>query len=628
MGICGRIDRDTPHIQRALRALQTGRSSTSIIRDFAAGALAACDDASLAEDPERDLWCVFDGRIDNRESLRGALGGDADRLLGTARHAIAAYVRWGDDFCDHIIGDYACAIWDGRRRRLVMATDPGALRTLFFTDQGGGLLFASEQRGLWADADVVRELDREAMATWLAMLPREPLRTFFRNIYRVPPGQRVIWEGGKFRLERWWKPEEIPPLTLRDDADYAAAVRECFEEAVRCRIAGREQIGTHLSGGLDSASVTAVAARQLASQGRSLLAFTAAPRHATADVANRFADEWPHASLVAAHYANIEHIRIDNDDRPILDALDVREPGNDWPVLNASNTVWLNAIERVARDRGVEVLLTGAMGNMTLSYDGSLVFDNALRSGNPVRIARAIRDRRRGGQRGWLGIAGEIASAVLPLRARRGLRRAFGRPELDLYDYSAARPDFLRDTGVEQRAEMLAGNLTNFARGDSRALRLAVLDRSDHRGHQAMSTRRLFGIDTRDPTSDRRLIELTLSIPDEPYVRGGVPRALVRGAMRGILPQALLDERRSGLQAADWRVGFDTALPALRKEVARLRNSDFARECLDLDRMEQMLDRWPGPNDRTSAAVNEYLCAFSRGLTAGRFIRRMEGGNG
>lgn len=591
--------------------------------DFAGG---VCDGSVGAGDGRFGL--VFDGRLDNRDDLCRALAAPHLREADDAALALAAFAAWGTRSFDRLIGDYACAVWDADERQVYLTTDPGALRTLFFWSDRGRLLFSTEQRGLLASPDVPRDLDQDQMAAWLCMLPREPLRTFFRNINRVPPGYLVRWSAGTFTLERWWRPEDVPTLHLPRDEDYEDALRAAFDEAVRARIRPGEQIGSHLSGGLDSSSVTAVAARELAAQGRSLTAFTAAPRHPQPASRNRFTDEWPHAAEVAALYPNIVHVRIDNDAEPLLDALDFREMGTDWPLLNANNTVWGNGINREARRRGVEVMLQGAIGNMTISYDGHELLPGRLRNRDVPGILRTIRNLRQGGGRSWLGIAGQLADHLLPTDLRRRLRAAAGKRERDLFDYSAIRPEFLRRSGVEERATEMACNLRNLARGDSRALRLAMLDRGDHRGHAAMATRRLFGLDVRDPTGDRRVVELCLSIPDVQFALGGVPRSLIRRAMRGVLPDVVLDERRKGLQSADWRVNFDAAIPGLRAEVARLRNSAFASECLDLDRMDALLDAWPGVTDANPQSKQDYVLAFSRALTAGRFIRRVEGGNG
>ena len=322
----------------------------------------SCDDGLIAANPAGNA-AAFDGRIDNCDELRRALGRDDLKRRDNAEIALLCYDKWGDDFCDHIIGDYACILWDGRRQRLVMAVDPGALRPLYYWLGANEILFASEQRGLLADPRVARALDEDQIASWLCLLPRDLQRTFFRGIFRVPPGHRVIWENGAARCERWWHPEHLPILRLRTDRDYEDAVRTALREAVQCRLGHHEKIGAHLSGGLDSTSVAATAARLLADQGRRLAAFTAVPAHPAVDEPHRFGDEWQHAAAVAAMYPNIDHVRVANNDQPLFAAMALRESALDSPVINPANTIWINGIEREARVRGITVMLKSQMGN-------------------------------------------------------------------------------------------------------------------------------------------------------------------------------------------------------------------------------------------------------------------------
>ena len=95
--------------------------------------------------------------------------------------------------------------------------------------------------------------------------------------------------------------------------------------------------------------------------------------------------------------------------------------------------------------------------------------------------------------------------------------------------------------------------------------------------------------------------------------------------MRGIVPGEILDERRRGLQSADWRPIFDADVPRLAEEVERLQRSPLAARSLDLARMQTLLERWPGPT--AEADMYDYHVLFCRGLAAGRFIRRLEGAN-
>jgi asparagine synthase (glutamine-hydrolysing) len=272
-------------------------------------------------------------------------------------------------------------------------------------------------------------------------------------------------------------------------------------------------------------------------------------------------------------------------------------------------------------------MLGGTMGNITISYDGAELLVSQIRSANFIDATRTIHSLHTSSGRSWLGLLGEVMDAILPTPVRRALRRTVGTPEPDLFDFSMVAPSFVSSKGIEQRARAVAGNMKNIARGNSRALRLAMFTRLDQGSYAAAATRRLFRIDPRDPTGDRRLIELCLSIPDSQYLHKGVYRSLIRRAMVGIVPDQILRERRRGLQSADWRYGFNAAVPALARELGRLRDSPLARQCLDLPRMQALLDRWPGPNDPNAASRRDYMIAFGRGLAAGRFIRRIEGGN-
>jgi len=593
MSISGRASRvvgEAAPVDRLLAPLVIDRKRRTAERDADGARFAACDGATLAQGP-RGLLAAFDGRLDNADELRTALGLTAHP--DAAALVAAAYFKWGAGFPEHLLGDFSCAVWSGQEGRLVMAVDPSGLRPLFYTVIGEELLFATEARALWSDERISRRVDEQTLAAWLSLLPRDPDRSFFHDIKRVPPGRSVVWSGREARSERWWRPEELPMLVLPGPADYAQRLKEELEAAVRRRIGPGETIGSHLSGGLDSSAVTAVAATVLREQGRRLTAFTAAPSGEAAQTRGWFNDEWPHAAALAGLYPNIDHVRIANDDLPLLEVMERREVAQDWPMLNPTNTVWQNGIDRAARDRGVGVMLVGALGNYSISHAGG-------------------RPRARG-----------LTDLLYRLRRRFARRRSLP----GLYDFSPANPAFLKGMGVEDRAVAVAGELSRMANGDSRALRILAMEREDHLGLQFWPSRRLFGLDIRDPTSDRRLVELCLSIPDAQFACDGVQRGLIRRAMRGLAPDVILGERRRGAQAADWRGGFGEAVPGLRAELERLRHSPLASRALDLDRLERLLEAWPGDEGGELETRLRYRLAVGRGIAAGRFIRRMEGGN-
>src|SRR6185369_9422279 len=156
MAICGLVASSQAllhPIYRTLDALRidAAKSCSGLQRNCAS--FAGCDDASLSEG-HGDRVAAFDGRIDNREELHRALGIGATENASASTLVLRAYLAWGNAFCRHIIGDYSCAIWDSPSRQLLLATDPGAMRPLFYRATEKQVLFASEQRGILADPTV------------------------------------------------------------------------------------------------------------------------------------------------------------------------------------------------------------------------------------------------------------------------------------------------------------------------------------------------------------------------------------------------------------------------------------------------------------------------------------------
>ena len=586
-------------------------------------AIGVADGCSFATGPG-ERAALFDGQLHNRADLVALVGGGEAARFDDARLLLAVHERRGDDTADAVIGDYAFVIWDGVRRRALLAVDPGGMRTLALHQRAGELLIANEAAGLFASGQVDRALDEVRVAEWLALLsPAAIDRTFFTGVRRVPPGGRGIWADGKLTIERWWRPEARPTLFLPSHADYADAVHAALDEAVACRLDDGARIGSHLSGGLDSATVTALAARRLGEQDHGLTAFTAVPAVAVKTTADRFGDEWPHAAAVAALYPNIEHCPASNGDMPILDMLDLREPAQEVPLFNVSNSVWYNAIERQARDRGITVMLTGQCGNMTFSYDGAMLARQLMARGQAVRAMRETLAMQRVLGWRWRTSAAHMAEAALPRLWNERLRALFGRHATGPQDYSLIDPGFAVRTGVRERLYSEPSDMRDQHPGDSRAVRLGVMRRNDVQGEFANGSRRRYGIDTRDPTMDRRVVELCLSIPDDQYQHRGMPRAIARSLARDLLPPVVRDEQRKGLQGADWAQGAVADLPRLKADVASLRAGASAPGWIDLDRIERML---VGFARGEHVDVIEWTAA-TRALAAGRFVRRIEGSN-
>ncbi|HEX5686072.1 MAG TPA: asparagine synthase (glutamine-hydrolyzing) [Ideonella sp.] len=206
------------------------------------------------------LQVVFNGEIFNFVELRAALeaAGRCFRTRSDTEVLLHLYALHGDRFVEHLNGQFAIALWDVRRRRLVLARDRAGIRPLYFAWVGRRLLFASEIKALFAIAEMPRRLDprglAEAFTFWSPLAPQ----TAFDGVQQLPPGHLMWVGGGQQRTTCYWD-WEFPPHGAEDlgrAEDLADELRERLVDAVRLQLRADVPVGAYLSGGLDSSVIT------------------------------------------------------------------------------------------------------------------------------------------------------------------------------------------------------------------------------------------------------------------------------------------------------------------------------------------------------------------------------------
>lgn len=555
---------------------------------------------------------VADVRIDNRGEVATALGIAAPSAGTLADAALLALAleRWELDALHRVVGDFAFALWDDRAQRLVLARDFMGQRPLHYHRGDGVFAFASMPKGLHALPDIARAPDPAAVANFLALRAEAGSASFFKGIERVPPGHYVQVDRHAVSVHRYWHPPTAA-LRLPRTEDYAAALRGHLDIAVGARLRGSDgRLGAQLSGGLDSTAVTATAARQASD--RPVVAYTAVPRAGFGVPANALHDEGAHAAAVAKLYPNIEHVLIAAGARSPLDAVDRNAFLYDRPVLNLCNGTWADAIREDARRRGLRVMLVGSAGNAGFSHDGMDRLPQLLGRGRLLALARLLWSLR-----GWVAprtILSQTLGPFLPDAVTNAVARVRGRT---LADYSLIAPAALHALPAPARRR----------RAVLGAARLDMIERVDY-GNYNKGVLGGWGLDVRDPTADRRLIEFCLSVPSGQYLAGGVPRALARLAAADRLPTAILNERRKGYQGADWFEGLAPARAQLDAELAHIGRDAAARGLIDLARADALLTGWPGEDGwRDDAVTRAYRYALLRTVSVGHFLRTVAGTN-
>ena len=541
----------------------------------------------LRFDRDAGLVLAADARLDDQGALCATLGVPRAERTGLTDGdlILRAYNRWGRDCPNHLLGDYAFAVWDARNRLLFCARDPVGVRPFYYARTPDRFIFASAVEAVLAAPGVSDALDERVVATHLTVQTlRSGARTFFAAVRKLPPGHTLTVEAGRpedgsggprVRVERYWHPEQAPAARPASDDAYAEQLLDLYTQAVRDRLHGGP-VGVHLSGGLDSSSVAVLAAREMRRRGHPPpLAFTWLPELGARPPKPEHAREYALVDAVCAQEG-------------LQTCYGAPTPGDVLDVLRLDGTlpgvqVHLNEeiVQRHAAVRGVRVLLSGWGGDEGVSFNGRGYQQHLLLSGRWRRLAAEYRDQDAWAPRFLAGIVLPLLHPALPstfrrLRAGKGMYRRW-----------------LIDPAFARRAKPLATSL-----GRAVGVRPTQLQRlqAGHlsariEGWAASGARR--GIEYRYPLLDRRLLEFALGLPPEQFRRGRWGRWLFRHGLRAVLPPEVCWSQGANDAARYEPVmgAFVEAFPMIRRLLAactpaRARYVDMPRlwERLDADR--------------------------------------------
>ena len=482
-----------------------------------------------------NLVLTADARIDNRDELIDSL-----RLEGNVTDnqiILAAYEKWETSCCQYLIGDFAFALWDEHQQRLFCGRDPLGVRPFFYYHSPEVFIFASEIKALFCHPDVPKQLYEPWVATHLTFVDcHEPGTTFYQDIRRLLPAHQLVFTNNRIYLESYWQLDPTNTIKLQSDAEYAEAFQEIFTEAVRCRLRTLSPVGSMLSGGLDSASVTCVAGKLLGeNQQQPLYTYSAFFAH------NQDSDERPYIDAVLAQ-GNFIPYRIDGNQISSNEDIEtilwhLYEPF--WYPFLLVN--W--QLYKQARSQGVRVLLDGIDGDTTVAACGTSYLKELLFTRRWLQLLAEIQgmNQRFGGSR-FVNLKQYVLSPLLK------------KPTLKVWDKlqrntpwksGLINPDFATRMDVFRHFHQQGGYAweprtsareTHYRLFATYPIILELLNKSGA----------AFGIEYRHPFTDKRLVEFCLAVPAEQKFHQGVTRAVMRRGLADFLPENVQQRRGKG----------------------------------------------------------------------------------
>ncbi len=207
------------------------------------------------------VWVVMNGEIYNHPDLRLELQKRGHRLKtkSDTECILHYYEDEGDDCVQRLRGMFAFALWDAKRRRLLLARDRLGKKPIYYAVLDGNLYFCSELKPLVAALPRAPTLDLEAIDLYLSLQYVPEPRTVYREIFKLPAAHTLVWDGSEAKVRRYWD-FSYQPKIQGNEADLAIELRERLREAVRLRLISEVPLGAHLSGGIDSSIVVALMA--------------------------------------------------------------------------------------------------------------------------------------------------------------------------------------------------------------------------------------------------------------------------------------------------------------------------------------------------------------------------------
>lgn len=479
------------------------------------------------------VWITYNGECYNHQDFIGELKAHGYRFRSTSdtETLLHLYEAYGPTFLTRIDGMFALAVWDGRRRRLLLARDRLGIKPLFYYHDREHLVFASELKALLADRSIPAEVSEVALADFLHLMSIPDPEGIFRGVRKLLPGHYLLVEDGKIREETYW---EVPMVEVARKISLPDACREFegqFRQTVASHLLADVPVGAFLSGGVDSGAVVAIGSRESA---KPMMTFASTFRGLV-----EF-DESPYARQVAT-LCGTEHHEFDLTPN-LVEALPRIVWHADEPFA-ISSALPLYFLAQLARQH-VKVVLTGDGGDEVFAgYTWRHVhFEEGALGRRWRRLAGRVLQRltNRGGPRGTVGggprgrderyvqsfccYQGEELDGLLSVDTAEGVRRAWADNITQrYYDRFISADQLRRKLYTDLKSTLVSEMLTKVDR-------------------MTMAS----GLEARVPFLDHHLIEWAFQIPSIHKMRDREGKLLVKKAMERHLPRELLYRPKHG----------------------------------------------------------------------------------
>lgn len=549
--------------------------------------IAAKTDVSPAINPSNKFCIVSDACLTNRTELLNEFGVLSSERSGfaTGNLILSAFEKWGEDCVEHLVGDFAFAIWDKQRQKLFCARDHMGGSKLYYYQDKKRLIFASSPRGILNFSNVEKKFNKNKLSYFL--LPEPHLlsveESWFENILPLPAATILTADGTGIKTRKYWQPEIGLPLPYKNNEEVLEAFRELMFELVAAPLQEFNSVTALLSGGLDSSSIVSVAAKILEKQNKELTVFSAVLEDQNDP---HFSDE----RYFIDRFKSFPNVMIKYVSAPgsgtFTDLTELFE-NNDHPLIN-SRHYFFKEFSREARKIGSGTILEGVFGEFGPTYPGESGFAELLANVKWVTLWRELRKRKKlYGHSIRYNFRANALNPILPDFLKK-LKRGNVGSEIPLNTDHPLQEHFFQ--------ELLKGT-------DIQKCPVGQLD-PDHRKSQLADFSFLhrkitefpsstFGgepVEYRYPFLNKKLLEFCLAVPLKLKIHDGYARYLVRAGLDGILPPEIQWRTSKTPFSPDYIRRYFDQIDQVKQMLGDIKPNDPLREVLDIEKIGRLVD--------------------------------------
>jgi len=538
-----------------------------------------------------------DCRIDNKDELREMLSisysePSDDELV------LSAYTKWGDKCTDFLLGDFAFAIWDKKYNKLFCARDHFGLKPFFYYHKENTFIFSSEISAILTQTDLSLTIDEQYIADTISIVKSDKNRTNFIEIKKIPPAHNLIFQDCNIKVEEYWKLKPQETLNLPENK-IITRFKNLITESVRCRIQKGDVVGTELSGGLDSSTITT-----FANQITPIKTFSHVMPKDKIGKIHPFKDEKKQIALVCNFCKITNNEFVYSEVSGVLNAL--RNNLSDLEFIPQQNfSVFSDELYKKAAKKRVSVLLSGFGGDEGITSKSAFYLEKLANDSNWNELFLDLKNQKLGWYKTYKRFIKYLIKTKFPFLHKLVSSINKQRPWwYGKYNQLAIAK------GFEEKLNIKSNYFSSFENNKNSSTQKVNIERLTHphvsqRLEYCSLSARKYGVEYRYPFFDKRLIEFYLSMPARLKARDGIQRYAIRKTMKGLLPKEI--QWRNDKSGATIPTVFMRTLMDKDEIVKIIRSSKSNKKItkyIDLDKYEKWFHKLLGRSVDKDEVVN------------------------